>query len=330
MIVSFKKALVTGGAGFIGSHLTEDLVAKGCRVTVLDNFSSGRRTNLNRVADDIDLIEGDIRDLQAVERAAQGCEVIFHLAAVVSVPQTVAQPLDSAMVNGQGTLHVLEAARSAGSGSVVLASSSAVYGDDPGLPKRENMIPKPLSPYAVQKITGEYYARVYHELYGIDTASLRFFNVFGPRQDPSSPYSGVISIFMSKAAAQTGPIIYGDGTQSRDFVYVSDVVRAMIGAATTKAAAGRSINVGTGTSIDINRLWRTIAGMAGLSIVPRYDPPRAGDIIASVAAVDAAESLLGFKTEVSLEDGLERTFRWYAASQTTTSAHAQKGSENGD
>jgi UDP-glucose 4-epimerase len=172
----------------------------------------------------------------------------------------------------------------------------------------------------VQKITGEYYARVYHELYGIDTASLRFFNVFGPRQDPSSPYSGVISIFMSKAVAQTGPIIYGDGTQSRDFVYVSDVVRAMIGAATTKAAAGRSINVGTGTSIDINRLWRMIAGMAGLSIVPRYDPPRAGDIIASVAAVDAAESLLGFKTEVSLEDGLERTFRWYAASQTTAGA----------
>jgi UDP-glucose 4-epimerase len=330
MTVSFKKALVTGGAGFIGSHLTEDLVAKGCRVTVLDNFSSGRRTNVSRMAADIELIEGDIRDLRAVERAAKGCEVIFHLAAVVSVPQTVAQPLDSAMVNDLGTLHILEAARDAGSGAVVFASSSAVYGDDPGLPKRESMIPKPLSPYAVQKITGEYYARVYHELYGIDTASLRFFNVFGPRQDPSSPYSGVISIFMSKAVAQTGPIIYGDGTQSRDFVYVSDVVRAMIGAATTKAAAGRSINVGTGTSIDINRLWRTIAGMAGLSIAPRYDPPRAGDIIASVAAVDTAESLLGFNAEVSLEDGLERTFRWYAASQTTAGAHAQKRSENGD
>jgi len=320
MTVCFKKALVTGGAGFIGSHLTEDLVAKGCLVTVLDNFSSGRQANLNRVAADIELIEDDIRNLQAVERAAKGCEVIFHLAAVVSVPQTVTQPLDSAMVNDLGTLHVLEAARNAGSGSVVLASSSAVYGDDPGLPKRENMIPKPLSPYAVQKITGEYYARIYHDLYGIDTASLRFFNVFGPRQDPSSPYSGVISIFMAKAVAQTGPIIYGDGTQSRDFVYVSDVVRAMTSAASTKAAAGRSINVGTGTSIDINRLWRTIAGMAGLSIVPRYDPPRAGDIIASVASVDTAESLLGFKTEVSLEDGLERTFRWYAASRTTAGA----------
>ncbi len=321
MTVSFKKAFVTGGAGFIGSHLTEDLVANGCRVTVLDNFSSGHRTNLSRVAADIELIEGDIRDLRTVERAAKGCEAIFHLAAVVSVPQTVAQPLESAMVNDLGTLHVLEAARAAGSGAVVYASSSAVYGDDPGLPKRESMIPQPLSPYAVQKITGEYYARVYHELYGIDTASLRFFNVFGPRQDPSSPYSGVISIFMSKAVAQTGPIIYGDGTQSRDFVYVSDVVRAMIAAATTKAAAGRSINVGTGTSIDINRLWRTIAGMAGLSVAPHYDPPRAGDITASVAAVDAAETLLGFKAEVSLENGLERTFQWYAASQTTAGAH---------
>jgi UDP-glucose 4-epimerase len=321
MTTSFKKALVTGGAGFIGSHLTGDLVAKGCRVTVLDNFSSGRRTNLTLVAADIELIEGDIRDLRAVERAAKGCEVIFHLAAVVSVPQTVAQPLDSAMVNDLGTLHILEAARSAGCGAVVFASSSAVYGDDPGLPKREDMIPKPLSPYAVQKLTGEHYARVYHDLYGIDTASLRFFNVFGPRQDPSSPYSGVISIFMSKAVARTCPTIYGDGTQSRDFVYVSDVVRAMIAAATAKAAAGRSINVGTGTSIDINWLWRTVAGMAGLSIAPHYEPPRAGDIIASVAAVDTAESLLSFKTEVSLENGLERTFRWYAASQTTAGAN---------
>jgi UDP-glucose 4-epimerase len=322
MALSVKKVLVTGGAGFIGSHLTEDLVAKGCRVTVLDNFSSGRRSNLTRVAADIELIEGDIRDLQAVERAAKGCEAIFHLAAVVSVPQTVAHPLDSAMVNDLGTLHVLEAARNAGTGAVVFASSSAVYGDDPGLPKRESMMPKPLSPYAVQKITGEYYARVYHDLYGIDTASLRFFNVFGPRQDPSSPYSGVISIFMSKAVAQIGPIIYGDGTQSRDFVYVSDVVRAIIAAATAQAAAGRSINVGTGTSIDINRLWRVIAGMAGLSSVPRYEPPRSGDIIASLAAVDLSESLLGFKTEVSLEDGLERTFRWYAASQSTADAYS--------
>jgi nucleoside-diphosphate-sugar epimerase len=321
MTISFKKALVTGGAGFIGSHLTDDLVAKGCRVTVLDNFSSGHRTNLTRVATDIELIEGDIRDPLTVERAAKGCEVIFHLAAVVSVPQTVAQPLDSAMVNELGTLHILEAARSAGCGAVVFASSSAVYGDDPGLPKRESMMPKPLSPYAVQKLTGEHYVRVYHDLYGIDTVSLRFFNVFGPRQDPSSPYSGVISIFMSKAVARTGPTIYGDGTQSRDFVYASDVVHAMIAAATAKAAAGRSINVGTGTSIDINRLWLAVAGMAELSIAPCYEPPRAGDIIASVAAVDTAESLLGFKTEVSLENGLERTFRWYAASQTTAGAN---------
>ncbi len=330
MTVSFNRALVTGGAGFIGSHLTEDLVARGCRVTVLDNFSSGHRANLSHLTADIDLIEGDIRDLQTVRQAAQGCEVIFHLAAVVSVPQTVAQPLDSAMVNDLGTLHVLEAARRAASGSLVFASSSAVYGDDPGLPKREGMMPKPLSPYAVQKITGEYYARVYHQLHGLNTVSLRFFNVFGPKQDPSSPYSGVISIFMSKAVAQNGPIIYGDGTQSRDFVYVSDVVRAMIGAATTAAAAGRSINVGTGTSIEINRLWRTIAGLAGLRIEPRYDKPRAGDILASVAAVDTAELLLGFKAAVSLEEGLERTFKWYAASQGTPGVNPKNRSANGD
>lgn len=315
MSVSFKKALVTGGAGFIGSHLVGALAAQGCRVTVLDNFSSGHRTNLSHLVGDIDLIEGDIRDLQALMRAARGCEVIFHLAAVVSVPQTVAQPVESALVNDLGTLHVLEAARAGGTSGVVLASSSAVYGDDPELPKHESLLPKPLSPYAVQKITGEYYARIYHELYGMKTASLRFFNVFGPRQDPSSPYSGVISIFLSKAVAHTAPVINGDGRQSRDFVYVSDVVRALIAAAGADAAAGRSINVGTGTSIDINRLWRIIADLAGLSIAPRYGPPRAGDIMVSVAAVDAAQSLLGFTADVPFEEGLERTFRWYAGSQ---------------
>ncbi|MFZ1201029.1 MAG: NAD-dependent epimerase/dehydratase family protein [Desulfobacterales bacterium] len=314
MSVSFNKALVTGGAGFIGSHLVGELVAQGCRVTVLDNFSTGHRTNLTHVAGEIDLIEGDIRDLQALTTAARGCEVIFHLAAVVSVPQTVAQPLESALVNELGTLHVLEAGRGAGTDAVVLASSSAVYGDDPDSPKHESLRPKPLSPYAVQKITGEYYARIYHELYGLKTTSLRFFNVFGPRQDPSSPYSGVISIFMSKAVARTAPVINGDGRQSRDFVYVGDVVRALIAAAGADAAAGRSINVGTGTAIDINRLWQIIEGMAGLRIAPSYGPPRAGDIVASVAAVDTAQSLMGFTAEVPFEEGLERTFQWYAGS----------------
>lgn len=314
MTVPFKRALVTGGAGFIGSHLTETLVSEGCQVVVLDNFSTGHRSNLETVAGSVEMVEGDIRDFKTVSKATQGCEAVFHLAAMVSVPQTVEQPLESAAVNDMGTIHVLEAARVGGVGSLVFASSSAVYGDDPDLPKSEKMIPKPLSPYAVQKISGEYYTRLYHQLYGMQTTSLRFFNVYGPKQDPSSPYSGVISIFMSKAVQEMPPTIYGDGTQSRDFVYVADVVHALVKAASTGAAAGRSINVGTGISIDINKLWKTIAHLAGLKINSRYAPRRAGDIVASVAAIDSAKILLGFEPVVAFEEGLENTFRWYAAS----------------
>ncbi len=314
MTVAFKRALVTGGAGFIGSHLSEALVADGCKVVVLDNFSTGHRSNLDSVAGSIEMVEGDIRDIQTVRRATKGCEVVFHLAAMVSVPQTVEQPLESAAVNDMGTMHVLESARDSGVSSLVFASSSAVYGDDPALPKKEEMMPKPLSPYAVQKITGEYFACLYHRLYGMNTTSLRFFNVYGPRQDPSSAYSGVISIFMSKAVQKVPPTIYGDGTQSRDFVYVADVVHALLKAASNRAASGRSVNVGTGTSIDINKLWKTIANLAGFNADPRYAPQRAGDIIASIAAIDAAKTLLGFEPTVAFEEGLENTFRWYADS----------------
>lgn len=315
MTVSFKKALVTGGAGFIGSHLTEALVAEGCKVVVLDNLSTGHRSNLATVQRSIELVEGDIRDLQTVRQTMKGCEAVFHLAAVVSVPQTVEQPLESAAVNDMGTMHVLEAARGDGVASLVFASSSAVYGDDPDLPKCEEMPPKPLSPYAVQKITGEYYTRLFHQLYGMKTTSLRFFNVYGPKQDPSSPYSGVVSIFMSKAVQKMPPTIYGDGSQSRDFVYIADVVRALLKAASTRAAAGQSINVGTGISIDVNQLWKTIAQLAGLKMNSRYAPQRAGDIVASVAAIDTAKTLLGFEPTVAIEEGLANTFRWYAASR---------------
>lgn len=314
MLVPFKRALVTGGAGFIGSHLTEALVAEGCRVVVLDNLSTGHRTNLETLPGSIELIEGDIRDFKTVQQATKGCEAVFHLAAMVSVPQTVEEPLESAAVNDMGTMHVLEAARRSGVADLVFASSSAVYGDDPCLPKREEMTPKPLSPYAVQKITGEYYARLYHSLYGINTTSLRFFNVYGPKQDPSSPYSGVISIFMSKAVRKMSPTIYGDGTQSRDFVYVADVVRALLRSASTRGASGRSVNVGTGVSIDINRLWTIIADLAGLDMKSFYAPQRPGDIVASVAAIDAAKALLGFEPKVAFEEGLGHTFRWYASS----------------
>jgi UDP-glucose 4-epimerase len=313
--LSFKKALVTGGAGFIGSHLTEALVAEGCRVTVLDNLSSGHLANLDGVKDAVDFRQGDICNPQTVEAACRGCEAVFHLAAVVSVPQTVKQPLESARVNEMGSLQVFEAARKNGVGRIVFASSSAVYGDDPQLPKKEDVPPNPLSPYAVQKIGGEHYARIYSRLHGVHTASLRFFNVFGPRQDPSSPYSGVISIFMSRAVAGRTPTIYGDGSQSRDFVYVADVVRASLLAASTPAVDGEAINVGSGRSVEINGLWQQICSICGKQIPARYADPRPGDIHASLAAIDKAQSMLAFSPRVSFENGLEMTFDWYRRSR---------------
>ena len=314
MTTAEKRVLVTGGAGFIGSHLTEALVEKDYQVVVLDNLSTGRLSNLEAVSDSIDFVEGDIRDFQTVRQAAKGCQTVFHLAAVVSVPQTIDQPVKSAAVNDMGTLHVLEAARNCGVSNLVFASSSAVYGDDPELPKYEKMKPRPLSPYAVQKITGEYYARLYHQLYGMNTTSLRFFNVYGPKQDPSSPYSGVISIFMSKAVQNSTPTIYGDGSQTRDFVYVADVVHALLKSSEAMTAAGHAINIGTGIAVDINQLWTTIASLAGLNMKSKYAAPRAGDIVASVADIDSARTILAFEPTISLEQGLEKTFRWYANS----------------
>ncbi len=311
MAVQFKKALITGGAGFIGSHIAETLVAEGCEVHVLDNLSSGHRENLAPVQDRVRFFEGDIRDPDALREAVQGCEVIFHEAALVSVPLSVKEPVSSAEINEMGTLQVLEAARKYGVRRVVLASSSAIYGDDPEMPKREEMPPRPLSPYAVQKLTGEFYARLYHELYGLETVCLRYFNVYGPRQDPSSPYSGVISIFMTLAAEKRPPSIYGDGEQSRDFVFVKDVVQANILAADTPGAGGERLNVGTGRSVTVNQLWGAVCRMTGLELSPNYEPPRAGDIRESLADIDRARNLLGFDPAFSFEEGLEKTLAWY-------------------
>jgi nucleoside-diphosphate-sugar epimerase len=249
-----------------------------------------------------------------VEKAAAGCEDVFHLAAVVSVPKTVDDPLGSAAVNETGSLNVLEAARSAQSRRVVFASSSAVYGDDPTLPKREEMPPKPLTPYAVQKRVVEYYLSVYQSLYGLETVGLRFFNVFGPRQDPSSPYSGVISIFMNKALSGEPPVIYGDGCQSRDFVFVGDVVQALISAAKSASAPGKVFNVGTGKSLTISGLWEMIAALSGSEAKPINQPPRPGDIPHSLCAIDSAAADLGFVPRVSLESGLGLTLDWYRGS----------------
>jgi len=306
-----KKALVTGGAGFIGSHIVDSLVSNGCQVVVLDNLSTGRLSNLKHIRDKISFYKGDIRDRETLDTAAKDCEVIFHQAAVVSVPQTVEDPVGSAMVNEIGTLSVLESARNNNVKRVVLASSSAVYGDDSELPKNENMIPKPLSPYAVQKLTGEYYARLYTDLYGLETVCLRYFNVYGPRQDPTSPYSGVISIFMSKAVSKEAPVIYGSGNQYRDFIFVDDVVRTNLLAAIAEGANGEVFNIGTGKYVTINRLWKMTCGLCSLNIKPEYKPPRPGDIVESVASIDQAKTVLGFNPEYSFEKGLKVTFDWY-------------------
>ena len=325
MKVEFNKALVTGGAGFIGSHLVEALVSAGCRVAVLDNLSSGSLSNLEPVKDQIDFHENDIRQLEVLTDVTQGCDVIFHLAAVVAVQQTIQDPVESAMVNDIGTINVLEAGRRCGVRRFVLASSCAVYGDDPRLPKDETMPAVPASPYAVHKLAGEHQVRVYSELFGLKTASLRFFNVFGPRQNPSSPYSGVISIFMTRAVADQAPVIYGDGRQSRDFVYVKDVVKALMLAAGSNDAAAGPINIGTGSAVTINRLWDLIASLADRHATPVYVPARAGDILHSLACIERAEAILGYKPEFSLEEGLAATLEWYRGQKTDVSGQMTAG-----
>jgi UDP-glucose 4-epimerase len=309
--MTIDSALVTGGAGFIGSHIVEALVQKGCRVTVLDNLSTGHLSNLDTVANQIRFIKGDITDQKILSDAVSGCEVIFHEAAMVSVTDTIARPLSSAKVNELGTLNVLEAARRHNSRRVVLASSSAIYGDDPKLPKHESMAPKPLSPYAVQKLAGEHYAGVYTNLFGLETVSLRYFNVYGPRQDPSSPYSGVISIFMTRAAEKEKPIIYGDGTQSRDFIYIKDVVTANLLAATCDPVKSAIYNVGTGQCLQILQLWELICELSNLNLYPNLEAPRVGDVPESVADINKVKTELGFLPRVTYLEGLKKTYEYY-------------------
>lgn len=308
------KALVTGGAGFIGSHLVDALVAAEWEVIVLDNLSTGHLSNLAQVKNRITFFEADIRDSKAVIAAAEGCDFIFHEAAVVSVPQSVEDPVGSAMVNDIGTLNVLNAAKKNGCKRAILASSCAVYGDEPTLPKTEALPLKPMSPYAVQKMGGEYYARLYHDLYAVETVCLRYFNVYGPRQDPSSPYSGVISIFLTRAAEKRQPDIYGDGGQSRDFVFVKDVVKANLLAATTPGVSGRVLNIGTGQAVQVNHLWDSICRMANVRIDVAYQPARSGDIRHSLADISLAKRHLAFFPDYSFEDGLLLTHEWYRKS----------------
>jgi UDP-glucose 4-epimerase len=298
--------LVTGGAGFIGSNLVVRLVEQGEEVRILDNFSSGKLENLEAVRGRIDLVEGDLRDDDVVRRAVLGADVVFHQAAVASVPQSIADPRTTFDVNVTGTLNVLRAAHHAGCRRVVFASSSAVYGDGPEMPKREEMTPNPLSPYAVSKLSGEQLCSVWMRVFGVETVALRYFNVFGPRQDPESQYAAAIPRFLSILEECGEPVIYGDGDQSRDFVYVDDVVDANLRAAAAPNAAGRAFNIAAGRAVTVNAVVALMAGLLNVEPRPRHEPGREGEVRHSLADISAARQTLGYAPRVSLAQGLER------------------------
>ena len=298
-------SLVTGGAGFIGSHIIDRLLADGYRVRVLDNFSTGKRENLPE-SDDLEIITGDVGSFDDVHKAMKDVQLVFHEAAIASVPKTIHDPLGSHTTNYLGTLNVLEAARQQGARRVVFASSAAVYGDLPELPKREDMPLKPLSPYAVDKLASEFACQMYTHLHGLETVCLRYFNVYGPRQDPGSPYSGVISIFTDRLKKGERPVIYGDGEQTRDFVYVSDVVMANIKAATGEKAAGRVINIATSRVVTLNELLKSMCRILNRKFDPGYEKARAGDIRHSSALTGSSRELLDWVSLMDVDEGLER------------------------
>jgi UDP-glucose 4-epimerase len=305
--------LVTGGAGFIGSSLCRALVARGDRVRVIDNFSSGKRENLADIADRVELTEGDILDGDALARVLDGVEVVFHEAAIPSVPKSMAEPLENHAANATGTLNVLERARRARVRRVVYAASSAAYGDAPGLPKLETMPPEPISPYGGSKLAGEYYMQIYARAYGVETVCLRYFNVFGPRQDPQSEYAAVIPKFITAALAGRTPRIFGDGTQSRDFCHIDNIVEANFKAASADAGAvsGGVFNIACGQAADLNQVVALIGDVLGRKVEAVHEPERAGDIKHSYADISAARKRLGYTAAVSFAEGLRRTIDWY-------------------
>lgn len=307
-----KTYLVTGGAGFIGSHIAEELVRRGERVRVLDNFLTGKRENLSTFQNLIELIEGDIRDLETCQRSLRGVDYVLHQAALPSVPRSIEEPLLSHDINVNGTLNLLVAAVEAKVRKFVFASSSSVYGEDPDLPKREESQGRPLSPYAVHKITAEKYCQVFHEIYGLETICLRYFNVFGPHQDPSSQYAAAIPLFITLMLKGERPQIFGDGEQSRDFTHVANVVEANIRAIEAPAAAaGQIFNIACGERTTVNAMASEIAYLLGVSIVPFYTDPRPGDILHSYADIEKARTTLGFEPSLGFKQGLKRTVAWY-------------------
>ena len=320
MAISYDESamatcLITGVAGFVGSALARAVLAQGDRVRGIDNFSTGRRENLGEILSLIDFRQIDLLDLQALREACVGVDYIFHEAAVPSVPKSVLDPLGNNRHNVDGTLHLLIAARDAQVKRVVYAASSSAYGDTPTLPKREEMTPNPISPYAVAKLAGEHYMISFYRCYGLETVCMRYFNVFGPRQDPSSPYSGVLAKFITQMLAGTSPTIFGDGTQSRDFTYIDNAVEANLLAAKAPAAevAGRVFNVATGRRVDLNEVFLALKPLTGFKGEMQYAAERPGDIKHSLADISQAEKHLGYRPRVDFEEGLRRTVEWYRA-----------------
>jgi nucleoside-diphosphate-sugar epimerase len=303
--------LVTGGAGFIGSNIVEELLTQGAKVRIIDNFATGRRENLDPFKNKVDLREVDICDLGSLKTAVRGADFVLHQAAIPSVPKSVIDPITSHNADVTGTLHVLWAAKEAGVKRIVYAASSSAYGDSPQLPKQEDMPSKPISPYGLMKHVGEEYCRLFSQLYGLETVSLRYFNVFGPRQDPSSQYSGVLSRFITAMLAGERPVIFGDGEQSRDFTYVSNVVQGNLLACHAPNAAGQVYNLACGRSINLNDVVRMLNRILRTDLRPVYDAPRVGDIKHSLAEISRATADLNYSPAIQFEEGLRMTVEWY-------------------
>jgi nucleoside-diphosphate-sugar epimerase len=310
------RCLVTGGAGFIGSHVTRGALERGYQVRVLDDFSTGHRKNLAEIAAQIDLLEGDIRNPAAVREAVAGCEVIFHLAALGSVPRSVDDPAGTHDVNITGSLNILMAARDAKVRRIVYSASSSAYGDTPTLPKREDMLPQPLSPYAVSKLAVEHYLAAFYNCYGLQSVSLRYFNVFGPRQDPSSTYAAVIPAFVSRMVRGQRPIIFGDGEQSRDFCYIENVVNANLLAAEAKQTQAEAMNIACGERITLNEIVKLLNASLGTRIEPEYRESRPGDVRHSLADLAVAKRVIGYEPKIMFADGLKRAIQWYRTNAT--------------
>jgi UDP-glucose 4-epimerase len=314
------RYVVTGGAGFIGSNTVDELVRRGESVVVLDDLSAGKEDNLAEVRNKISFIKGSINDLEAVRRAMHEADYVLHLAARTSVPRSVKDPLETNKVNIEGTLNVLVAARDAKVKRVVLAASSSAYGETPTLPKVETMQPEPISPYGVTKYVCEIYAQMFGKVYGLQNVSLRYFNVFGPRQDPSSPYSGVLAKFCTAFLEKTEPVVFGDGEQTRDFTYIENVVQANLLACEAPAASGRVINVGTGARISLNQTLELLREISGNNLQAKYEPAREGDIRDSQADVTLGHELLKYEPTVDFGTGMRRTFDWYQESEAKAAA----------